>query len=235
MNSPFIMPENPNASQVVQESQSIRYYKQTIPVSIHHFYITDEIGDIEKYLDMIHTLKVAEEHDTVFIYLNTPGGNLTTTIHIINAMRQSNATVITCIESEVCSAGTMIFLAGDRHVINDNCTFMIHNYSHGVIGKGHEVISKVKYTEKFFRKFAKDIYGNFLTQEELENVINGGDIWMDSEEVKSRLKEFVLENGEQDVVVECLPSCNPNNKEVKEVVENLELVPKRKEKSKTKK
>ncbi len=230
MNNPFILPESPNMIQAVQDSQAIRYYKQVIPVSIHHFYITDEIGEVDKYLDMIQTLKVAEEHDTVFIYLNTPGGNLTTTIHIINAMRQSNATVITCIESEVCSAGTMIFLAGDRHVVNDNCTFMIHNYSHGVIGKGHEVISKVKYTERFFRKFATDIYGKFLTSQELETVINGGDIWMESDEVKSRLKEFILEEGEQGVVVECQPSCTPPTKEEVEV----ELIPK-KPKGKSKK
>ena len=182
----------PMLIQSMQEPEPVKYYKQITQITIHHFYITDEIGEVEKYLDMIHTLKTCDEQDTVFIYLNTPGGNLNTAIHIINAIRQSIGSVITCIESEVCSAGTMIFLAGDKHIINDNCTFMIHNYSHGVIGMGHEVLSKVKYTEKYFKKFAKDIYGGFLTDDELEIVINGGDIWMESDDVRSRLHATTL-------------------------------------------
>lgn len=169
------------------ELDGIKYYKQALQVSIHHFYMVKEIGDVEPYLDMINVLKTAEQHDTIFIYLNTPGGNLHTAIQIISAIRQSNATVVTCIEGEVASAGTMIFLAGHKHVVNPNCTFMIHNYSTWLGGKGNEVSLRVKYFETYFRKLAKDLYGNFLTESELEDVVNGKDFWMESEEVLKRL------------------------------------------------
>lgn len=182
------------------EDDSIKYFKQVIPVTLHHYYITDEIGDVEPFLDLINTLKTAEQHDTIFIYLNTPGGSLTTTIQIISAMRQSNATVVTCLEGEVCSAGTMIFLTGHKHIVNANCTFMIHNYSHWVGGKGNEVNVRVKYTEEYFRKLAENIYGKFLTTEEIKGVLDGKDLWMDSDEVLSRLG--VEAEGDEPTLVE---------------------------------
>ena len=85
------MPTKNNDLIVIQnnnECDKIPQYKQTIPVNLYHFYIIDEIGDPVTFLDLINTLKTAEEHDTVFIYLNTPGGSLQTTVQIISAMRQ---------------------------------------------------------------------------------------------------------------------------------------------------
>lgn len=180
-------PSNTMPFPFLPDMDSIKYYKQTLQVSVHHFYIITEIGEPDCYLDMINVLKTAEQHDTVFIYLNTPGGDLYTAIQIISAIRQSNATVITCIEGMVASAGTLIFLAGHKHVVNPNCTFMIHNYSHGAWGKGNEVALRVKHSEHYFKKLATDMYGKFLTVEEINDVINGKDFWMESDEVLQRL------------------------------------------------
>lgn len=172
----------------VQEQDKIPQYKQTVPVNLYHFYIIDEIGEPAKFLDLINVLKTAEEHDTIFIYLNTPGGSLQTTVQILSAMRQCVATVVTCLEGEVCSAGTLIFLAGNKHIVNPNCTFMIHNYSQWLGGKGNEVALRVKYSEQYFKKLAEQLYSGFLTEEEIETVVEGKDYWMDSEEVMTRLK-----------------------------------------------
>lgn len=184
------MPTKNNDLIVIQNNNDcdkIPQYKQTIPVNLYHFYIIDEIGDPVTFLDLINTLKTAEEHDTVFIYLNTPGGSLQTTVQIISAMRQCAATVVTCLEGEVCSAGTLIFLAGNKHIVNPNCTFMIHNYSQWIGGKGNEVALRVKYSEQYFKKLALDLYKGFLSEDEIQSVIDGKDYWMDSEEVIERL------------------------------------------------
>lgn len=175
-------------------NNQIKHYKQVIPISVHHFYITDEIGDTDKYFDLINTLKTSDAHDTVFIYLNTPGGDLMTTIQIISAMRQTQATVVTCLEGEVCSAGTLLFLAGERHIVNPHCSFMIHNYSHYAGGKGNEVLSKVKHYEEYFRELAADLYGGFLTEKEIDDVTQGRDIWLSSREVIRRLNVDEDEN-----------------------------------------
>ncbi len=180
-NNDLILIQNNN------DCDKIPQYKQTIPVNLYHFYIIDEIGDPTAFLDLINTLKTAEEHDTIFIYLNTPGGSLQTTVQIISAMRQCAATVVTCLEGEVCSAGTLIFLAGNKHIVNPNCTFMIHNYSQWIGGKGNEISLRVKYSEQYFKKLAVDLYKGFLSEDEIQSMIDGKDYWMDSEEVIARL------------------------------------------------
>lgn len=186
------------------ENDSIKYFKQVIPVTSHHFYITDELAEVEPYIELINVLKTAEQHDTVFIYLNTPGGSLYTAVQIISAMNQSRATVVTCLEGEVCSAGTLIFLSGTKHIVNRHCSFMIHNYSHWLGGKGNEVSVRVKHTESYFRKMAQTVYKNFLTEEEIEEVLEGKDIWMDSEEVLTRLGIDIntLDEDQEEIPVE---------------------------------
>jgi len=169
------------------EADKIPQYKQTIPVNIYHFYVIDEIGEPNEFLDLINVLKTAEEHDTIFIYLNTPGGSLQTTVQIVGAIRQCAGTVVTCLEGEVCSAGTLLFLVGDKHIVNPDCTFMIHNYSQWLGGKGNEVALRVKYSEQYFRKLAFNHYKGFLTDDEIEAVMQGKDFWMDSDEVITRL------------------------------------------------
>lgn len=168
--------------------QQIKYYKQTINVNIHHYYIIEEIEGAEKYLDLINTLKTAEQHDTIIIYLNTPGGNLGTAMQIINAMRQSQATVITCIEGEVYSAGTLIFLSGSKYIVSEHSAFMAHDYSFNPYGKGSDISRMVGFSKRYVSKIYNDIYSEFLTQEEINAMLNDGkEIWLDGAEVMQRL------------------------------------------------
>jgi len=172
------------------EEKSIKHYTQVIPVTIHHFYLTGEISDeVDRYVDMLNIIKTSEPHDKIFIYLNTPGGDLNTTIQIISAISKSPAEITTVIEGEVCSAGTFIFLSGDYYIVNDNCSFMIHNYSHGAIGKGGEVAKRVKFSEKYFKDLAHSFYKDFLTEEEIQAVCEDKDFWFGSVELIERLKQ----------------------------------------------
>ena len=75
-----------------------------------HFYISEDIGDPELYIDMIHTLNTATPNDIVYMHLNTSGGQLDTGVQIINAMKNSQAKVVTVLECMAHSLGTLLFL-----------------------------------------------------------------------------------------------------------------------------
>lgn len=168
-------------------NEKIPSYKQVVQIALHHYYLLGAIGEPEKYLDLVHTLKTAEEHDTIFIYINSVGGNLYTAIQIINAMQNCSGTVITCLEGEACSAATIIFLAGHKHIINPFGAFMVHKYSHGVEGKGSDVANQVKFTERYFDELARSIYADLMTTKEIELMLDGKDLWLSSKEVQDRL------------------------------------------------
>ena len=168
-------------------NEKIPNYKQVVQVTLHHFYITGTIEEPEKYLDLVQTLKTVEDHDTVFIYINSVGGNLYTTIQIINAMQNCNGTVVTCLEGQACSAAAVIFLAGQKHIVNPFGAFMVHKYSHGVEGKGNDVATQVKFTERYYDEISYAVYGDLMTKDEIAQMLDGKDFWFSSTEVKDRL------------------------------------------------
>ena len=173
------------------EQKPFRYFEQPATVKLHHVYISDSIGEPKDYIDLIHKIKFAGPNDIVNIYLNTPGGYLTTGAQIINAIRASSAHVVTHVEGEVCSLGTLIFLSGDEMVVHDGSLFMIHTYSGVSSGKGHEMHAQTKAQAKWFEEIARRSYIGFLTEEEFEEMIAGRDLWFTAEQVRARLNRYV--------------------------------------------
>jgi ATP-dependent Clp protease, protease subunit len=175
------------------EKKHYRQFSQTFQAQHVHFYISKEIGDPEHYTDMIHFLNSAGATDVVSIHLNTPGGRLDTGVQIINAIQNSQAKVITILESTAYSLGSLIFLSGDEMVVNDYCLLMFHNFNSGLIGKGNELSSELEAMLQWFKSLAEDIYVPFLTPEELARITRGEDMWMQSSEIRSRLEKMIAD------------------------------------------
>ena len=166
-------------------------FEATRQQCITSFYISDAIGDPQQYAGMIHRIRTAPPQDIIYMHMNTTGGRLDTGVQIINAMKDSEARIVAVLDSKAYSLGTLLFLAADEFVIHENCMFMIHNYSGGVAGKGNEQASELEATMKWFKKLAKKYYIPFLSKKELKAVLNGKDMWMDSDEIKKRLRNMV--------------------------------------------
>lgn len=167
---------------------------------ITHFYISESIIEPCHYTDMIHSIRYAAPQDLIYIHLNTTGGNAFTAIQLIQAMRESEAHIVTSMEGQCCSAGTLIFLSGREYLVHEHSLAMIHNYSSGVSGKGHEQRAQFEAIDKWFYKLAKEIYIPFLEEDEFEKVIGGSDLWLTADEVAERLNvliEFRMQEAER--------------------------------------
>ncbi len=171
--------------------QPFYHYETSVIHKVQHFYISSPIGEPSKYTDMLNIIRCAAPTDTIVLHLNTPGGQLQTGVQIISALNSTQAHVVACLEGEVCSLGTLIFLAADEFVVHDNCLIMIHNYSGGTYGKGHEQAAQLEAVSKWFSSLAKDLYIPFLSTKEFERMEKGEDIWMGSDEIRKRLENMV--------------------------------------------
>jgi len=174
-----------------EKEPAVQFYEAPLAGKQYHFYISDSIGAPKDYVEMIQRIKAAGPHDVIYIYLNTPGGYISTGIQIISAMKMSQGHVVTVLEGEVCSLGTLLFLHGDEMVVNDHCLFMIHNHSGGAYGKGHEYLASATATARWYAELARDTYLGFMTEEEINRMLAGEDFWMTSSEVRERLQLFV--------------------------------------------
>jgi ATP-dependent protease ClpP protease subunit len=173
------------------EKKPYKQFEQTFAAQHIHFYLSKAIGEAEGYTEMVHRILTASPTDVIFIHLNTPGGQLDTGVQIINAMQNSQAKIITILESTAYSLGTLIFLAGDEMIVNEHCMMMFHNFNGGLIGKGNELVSELEATVKWFASLAESIYVPFLSEDEFQRIVRGEDMWMQTPEIRDRLTNMV--------------------------------------------
>lgn len=167
---------------VLISSQSSNNYK---------LYLCSEIGTPEEHLDVIQALQAATGNDTVDLYINNRGGYLSTTTQIIDAIKNCEAVVMGHLVGDAMSAGSIIFLACDSWRVAESVTLMIHNYSSGSSGKGHEMYAQSDYDRKEYPNFFRSWYRDFLSEGEMEDVLKGGDIYMTTDEIMERLLNLI--------------------------------------------
>lgn len=156
-------------------------------------YLIGEIGPPETYLDAFDAIRHAQETDIVRININSPGGDLFTTIQFLRAITECKGMIITSAEGACMSAATMIFLSADRYEISEHSLFMFHNYSGFSFGKGGEMYDQLTKERKWSEKIVRKLYDKFLTSDEIRSILDNKDIWMDGEEVMKRLEKKVKE------------------------------------------
>ena len=178
-----------------------RNYFHHRPVAhIHEFYLVGEIKRADEYIDWFDIIRNAGKNDVVNIHINSYGGDLFTAIQMIRVLGECEGTVICSVEGACMSAATMVFLCADGFEVSGHSMFMFHNYSGVTIGKGGEMYDNIVHEREWSEKLLREIYNNFLTEDEIVSVLNNKDIWMDGDEVIKRLesmKEKVNEDKEK--------------------------------------
>ena len=158
---------------------------------VHEFYLSGPINSPEEYIEWFDTIRNAGEHDTVKLYINSPGGDLYTTLQFLRVMSETNATVVTSVEGACMSAATMIFLHGHIQEVTPHSLFMFHDYSSGTFGKGGEQYDQIQFERAWSKQFMQEVYRDFLSEAEIESMMHNKDIWMGSDEVVRRLEVLV--------------------------------------------
>ena len=149
-------------------------------------FLTEVIEEPSYYNELCYRLLAAEPHETFYLHINTPGGIIDSTTMLIDAIRQSPAKVIAYLTGTVASAGTMITMVCDDIIVAPHTSFMIHNYSSGLRGKGHELKAQQAHTDEALNAAFSEFYAGFLTTKEMREVIDGKDLWMCASEVTDR-------------------------------------------------
>jgi ATP-dependent protease ClpP protease subunit len=155
---------------------------------LYTMYICGEILSADNYIEHFEIIRNADEHDAVKLHINSYGGDLMTAIQFLRAMAESEATIIASVEGQCMSAATMIFLAAHSYEISEHSLFMFHNYSGGTMGKGGEMYDHIINERKWSEKIVHRVYEGFLTEGEIQSILDNKDIWMDGEEVIKRIE-----------------------------------------------
>ena len=160
-------------------------------LNIHEFYVSGDIESPEEYIEWFDVIRNAGQNDILKFYINSGGGDLFTAIQFMRVLSDSDANIIVSVEGMCASAATLIFLCGHQFEVSPHSVFMFHNYSSGVVGKGGEMYDRLAHEKVWSEKLLRDVYSDFLTEDEIVSILNNKDIWMDGESVVERLKAKV--------------------------------------------
>ena len=169
---------------------SNRLLRKEMTSTLYEYYLVDDIGEASDYIELCDVLRSASPNDEVLIRINSGGGSLATANMIVNSIRESQAHVHGFIESTCASAATLIYLACHSYSLSEDADMMIHTSSSLYGGKEHEQHSYVTFSRKKIHKMVRDRYAGFLTEKEIENVLNGQDYYFDSEDIAERLETY---------------------------------------------
>lgn len=156
---------------------------------LHEFYISGYIESPECYIDMFDIIRHTGANDIVKIYLNSFGGDLFTAIQFLRVLSECRAEVIVSVEGACMSAATILLLVADTVEVTPHSSIMFHDYSGGAIGKGGDIHRQISHERNWSENLFRKVYAGFLEDKEIQAMLDGKEIWMDSDEVISRLEE----------------------------------------------
>lgn len=194
------------------------------PVHSHdHVIYIDDLSWLEDHQDRLQVIRQASPDDTIRVVINSPGGVVSIAMAYVSAIRESQAQIVTHAEGNVCSAGTILWLACKDRTVSPLTEFMFHNYQGGTYGDGANMYSQIAFEKHYFDRLMDTFYTGVLTDTELATIKGGGQVWMDEIEILKRTPAVLLDernikrlqNGQR-------PIASGDEKE-KKVIENVDV------------
>ncbi len=150
----------------------------------------DAITNFNDFKDFFKALKEAQEGDGIELRINCPGGHCDVGMMIVQAIRETRATVVCNVVYPSHSMGAIIAVAGDYLVMQPHTFLMFHTYSGGTYGKSGDMIKDIHYTDEALKGMMDDVVRPFLTKTELKKMHKGDDLYIKADDptLAARLK-----------------------------------------------
>jgi len=180
--------EDDDELEAVNSEPYLNYFEEHYNSTLVKFYLDEVIKSPKYYRPLIHRLGTLSQHDQVQVIVNTYGGSFDGIVALINAVQNTPAEVYCEIEGKACSAGSIFALACPNLSVGKYSSMMIHPSSFGSSGFQGNVIAHSTFIDNEVKRLYKDVYADFLTEKELEDVFLGKEFWFDYEEITRRLE-----------------------------------------------
>lgn len=164
----------------------------------HNVYLDHDIDEPKYYRALFSLLDAASDLDSFKFIIDTDGGRSDTMLHLMSSIEKTSAHTVAEIHKAY-SAGSCIALSCDEISVMSFSTLMIHKGSMGMGGTANEVETHVDFNRKHDKEVFEKIYKDFLTDEEIQNVLDGKTYYFNAEEIKERAKKMAdLSQGEDE-------------------------------------
>ncbi len=168
------------------------------------YYLSDCVQDSHEYHELLQLLDTSSENDLIKIVINNYGGEVGSTVQLVDHIRNCKATVVGHLSGNAFSAAGIIWMACHIQEFSDHCMLMIHGAVGYTEGKYSDMETYIKVSNQRTRKLYADVFEGFLSEEELESVAKGEELWILDDELHSRLtkRQELFESKQKQLIAE---------------------------------
>jgi ATP-dependent protease ClpP protease subunit len=205
--------------QEIQVSTLGYFEKQQVSCCITVF-IDEAVKAPSYYRSVVNRILNTHEGDVIEFEINSGGGQRDGLVQLLSALDRTDANSIAYLNGSVHSAASMLALSCNEVYVSENANMLCHGVSYGVGGKGSDIYNNVIHEQKISKELFQRVYKNFLSPDEIQSCMDGKEIWLDANEIKSRLENrqnILMEEAqeEEEVLKGC--SSNPDLFEVEDI------------------
>lgn len=211
--------ESPNPFSM--ESQEQGWEEQQQVYTQVKVVLNSRIQEPDYYTALINRIDDLGEGDSLILQLDNVGGDVDGCLALVDAIENTPADVTAVLSGRVYSAASIIALRCPQIQVGPYARMMIHSWSGvGGFGKYNEVVADYEFNQKFLKSFFCDTYKHFLTDQEIQQVLDGKDLYVGAEGILERLerKNDLLLKEQKKLEVEAKKKSKP----AKESVANKE-------------
>lgn len=172
---------------------------RTNPSFVFSVHVNEEIKDASYYSEVFDMMLEAGEDDSINFFISSPGGDINGLNILLEGIRLTEAHVTAIIVGEAHSAASILALNCHEVVVTDSATMLVHNLRTGYAGKIADLEAYTVFTRKTSSKLIDETYKGFLSDEDLQLVLHGKELWLESAEIQERLNnrlEYLVEKME---------------------------------------
>ena len=153
--------------------------------------VSQVFGSPHSFDEVIHLLTVATPEDIINFNINSNGGDFYSLVALRNSIRQTEAQVYMNLLGMAASAGSALFLENaDGYKIHEDSCMMIHSMQCGTgYTDANTIATRAEHNKKINERFVRNTYKDFLTEDEIESVLNGKEIYLEDYEIRERLQQ----------------------------------------------
>jgi ATP-dependent protease ClpP protease subunit len=148
------------------------------PIFVH-----ESIESPTDVVPIVDTLRQLEEGDNVTMYVSGVGGCVSSVDLLIHEMQsaQARGVHIHCVcTGLLASAFSFIPLYADSFELSEGFHALLHAGSAGMSGTIPEFKASSAFTIKYMESRLRSVYKHFLSEKELDDMLEGKDLWLDA-------------------------------------------------------
>jgi len=158
--------------------------------NIYTAYIRGNIKDTGEYIMLLEALAIANEQDEIHMYIESPGGMVSTGATIASAIASCEGKTVGIACGLCASAASLIWSACDECIVGDYAMFMYHMSSHMDMGNSERIRTRAEEMVNYVKNclLVEAVKKNHITQEELTTLCETcNDVYISAADMKSRI------------------------------------------------